>query len=194
MTVRSILFESPLKLILVLLVVEFVFLQVWSRRRTRRTGWLAVGGLIAIPLLLAVQYLVVTEHERITRVCETLADAVGDGDALAFARHIAVDFSVERGERHWDKAELMEDFQRVLTRWDVQEERLSGFEIEVRDHSAVASFRASCRLISTDLMVPYHVSYWRLAFAKRDGAWRVTHVQRVSSDREPRGLAPDLFR
>ena len=194
MSLRSILFESPLKLILLLLLVEFVLVQVWSRRRTPRAARVAVGGLVAIPVLLVIQFLVVTEQEQITRTCRLLAGTVGNADIAAFAARVSRDFSVTRGDRRWGKAELMEDLKSVLTQWDVQEERLSGFEIEVDGDSAVANFRASCRLVSADILVPYHVSFWRLSFEKRRDVWRVTHVQRVSAGGEAWGPAPDLIR
>ena len=193
MNVRFVLFESPYSLIPILVGLEIVLLHFWSRRRTPLTGWTAVGGLIAIPLLVAVQILVVTDRERIIRICRELAKATAQADTTALGRHIAANFAINSPGRVSNKAGLLDEFERILSKWDVEEERLSAFDVAVDGHTARATFHATCRLISNDLMIPRHVSKWKLEFAKLDTVWLVTHIRPSSTPPWKRGSLPDLF-
>lgn len=194
MSIRSILFEAPYTLIPILVGVELVLLGIWSRRRTPLTGRMALGGLIAIPLLVAAQFLVVTEQERIIRLCRELAKAVGQADIAAIGPHISEDFQVRCGDRLLEKSELLDEVERVLAKWDVEEERLGAFEIVVHGEAATSAFQATCRLISNDLEVPRHVSRWRIKLAKTDAAWQVTHIQPVATALSPYDSLLDLLR
>jgi len=183
MSLRVILLESPLQLLVVLVFLDFILLHIWTRRRTRLTARLAWAGLIAVPVALTLQYLVVTDQERLRNSCRRLARATGQADVAGFARFIADDFVAERRGRRADKSELLRQFEELLTRWDVQEERLSDFTYEVAADQANVEFQASCRLVSNDILVPYHVSRWRLTFRRDGDAWRVTHIEPLTSRR-----------
>lgn len=171
-----------------------ILLHLWSRRRTVLTGRMAVAGLAAIPLLVAVQLLVTTDRERIIAICGELARAAGQADVMAFGGHISEDFQIVEGQRVWGKAELLDAFEQVLRRWDIEEERLGKFETVVSGDSAETTFRATCRLISNDLMVPRHVSKWELSLVKIEGKWRVTHMKPPAGRGRHYDLLPGIGR
>ncbi len=194
LNVRSIMFESPWALVPILVFIELVLLQIWQWRRSVLTGRLAAGGLAAIPLLIVLQVVVVTDAERIRSLCRRMAAAVGRGDIPGLGGHIADGFHAEiRGET-WGKTELLAGAKRALTRWDVQEERLGGFEIDLEDDEARVNLRATCRLITEMGIIPRHVSFWRLTLRRTNGSWEVVHVKPIRSRWMPYDTLEDLLR
>ncbi len=191
---RSVLLENPYALIPILFVCQLVLVTIWSRRRTRAAGRDAVAGLVVGALLIVVQAVVETDVERIESVCQAMALAVEEGVLDTLARHVSSDVAIEANGRVWDKAELLEQIGRGLDRWGVEELRLSQFEIEVDGDGAHASFQVRCRLIAPEMIVPNHVSRWRLQFAREDESWKVRDIQLARTRWMPFDSLGDLLR
>ena len=182
-------------LIPTLVVIETVLLRIWSWRRTQRTGAVAIAGLIAIPVLVFIQAIVVTDAEAIRRVCRQMADAVAKGDVDAVADCLSDRFRIEDGDRIWDKSAVVERIRGVLSeRWDVEEQRLSAFKISVAHQRATATFKATCRLITSEMMIPHHESFWRLTMVAEEGTWRAERIEPVRTRWFPYDSLADVLR
>jgi hypothetical protein len=181
MTLQSIFLEEPLYLAPPLVLIELCLLSWWSRRRTRTAGQSAVAGLIAMPLLLAAQFAIVTENERLREVCHTLASAVEMGDIDTVGSCVSPDFSVSARSGVWDKKAALERMKTGLDRWDIEDAGLSDFVIQADSHRATVEFQAVCRLVSAEVILPRFVSRWRLQFSRENGNWRVTSLRPIPS-------------
>ncbi len=194
LSLSSLLFESPWTVVPGLALVEMVLLANWNRRRTRRTARIAIAGLAAIPLSVALQVLVVTEGERIARACREMASAIAAGDVAAIGHHVSDSFVVTARGGPNDKPELLDRAKATLTRWDVEEEWLRGVEVEVTGDKADVTFQSVCRLITNQGIIPRHVSRWRLRFAREGDTWKVVDVQPLRGRWMPFDSLADLLR
>jgi hypothetical protein len=194
MDIKAILLERPGTLIPILAAVEFVLLVRWSRRRTRSSGRVVLGGLLASALMIVMQSVIVTDGERVRDVCRRLSAAVARGDVNDIGRVIADDFTYRENGITWRKADLLTNIERALIRWDVQEDRLRGFETTVDGPRSVVSFRAVCRLIGDDFTLARHVSEWRLELVEKNDEWKVTAIKPKRSRMLPADSLADLLR
>ena len=164
------------------MVVQFVLLVVWSRRRTERARRIMLAGFVVGPLLVLIQWLVVTEAERLRSTCEALAEAVRDADVPAFERHLAADFSFDGPQlgRSLDKAATCERLEQQLKRYRIENPRLGSFEIEVTGGRAVVHLTARCRVVSADEIEPTVVSDWELTFERVGKRWLLTAARNTT--------------
>ena len=194
LSIQSILFENPYALLPFLIPAALVLVWTWDRRRTRLTERLAIGGIATIAILVVLQAVVVTDRERVRRVCEALAGALCDGDLRALATHVSDDFRIESGDRVWHKSDFLFHCEDTLSVWDIDEVRLRRFNISIDGDLATAKFQAVCRLISADIMVARHVSGWKIELVPAGESWRVRAVVPVRSRSLPYDSLADLPR
>lgn len=188
---RAVLFEKPLYLIPILIVVQFVLVRVWAARRTARTARTVWIGLAVAALLLVMQMLVVTHRERITIICRAMATAVEDGDVPAIASHVADGFDAEG----YDKTAFVSRLKQTLTRVHVEDAKLSGFEVTVEGgRTARAVFTASARLIFPESVTYRSASRWELHFERVSGEWRMVSLKPISTPTFPFSHLRDVFR
>jgi ketosteroid isomerase-like protein len=177
---KALLFEEPLLLIPVLAVTLLVLAIVWSRRRTPGAWRALLAGLLAAPLLIIVQALVVTDREQIIRVCSQMADAVERGDVPAFAVHIADDFrAADGGGGAFTREDLLAALARSLARYHPEGVRLTGFQVTTDGDSGTAEFSATARIVTSETAMDRVLSRWRLRFRRNDRAWQVIDIQPV---------------
>jgi hypothetical protein len=123
-----------------------------------------------------------------------MADAVEQGDVEVLASHLSVQFRIEDGDKYWNKSAVVDRIRRALSsRWDVQEERLSAIEISIEGGLATVAFQATCRLVTSEMVIPRHVSLWRLTMAKEEGTWRVTNAEPIRTRWVPFDSLADLL-
>jgi hypothetical protein len=161
--------------------VQFILLTVWSRRRTELSRKVMLVGLVVFPLLVLIQALVVTDRERLTSVCESLARAVRDADVDAFDDHLVDGFRFD-GEvlgRSLDRATTRERLEHTLTRYRIEDPRLSHFEIEIDGVRATVRFTARCRVVSAERIQPSLSTSWELTFHKTADRWLVTSARNI---------------
>lgn len=194
MSLRWLLLESRFTLAAVLVVVCFVVIWIWQRRRTRMTGRLAGACVVLSPLLLLLSVAIVTDRERIAAVCREMAVAVGSSKIDQVGQHISRSFQTASRNGMLDRDDFLDVVRSALKRWDVEEERLSDFEIETRGDRATVSFRATCRLVGPELMLPRHVSVWDLEFSREGSGWKVVDVQPRRTAMMPVDSLGDLLR
>jgi hypothetical protein len=175
-TLRYILFESPLWLILLALVAELIVLWLHQRR-----GWTSRRPPLIVPvvalLLLLVQWLVVTDSEALRAMTRRLASAVDAPDLDAFMAEIDADFR----QRELTRDQLAERVRAILERTQIEQASVGAFEIAVNGDTAAVAFRARARIEAGDAGIREYVGRWRLECVRRDAGWRVRGVEHVSS-------------
>ena len=157
---------------------------------------MACCGLVACPLLVLLQALVVTDRERLTAVCHALADAVRQADIEAFGRHVSPLFESHpvAGGTSWDKAALLEHLESTITTYRIEEPRLRGFEFELDATGAVVRFSATCRIVTADRIGSGYPSNWELTFERRGDRWQVISIRPRPSRLFPYRRLSDLPR
>ncbi len=193
MSLQSILFESPLSLGAILIASAGIAFQVWRTRRTVATGRVALAGLFAIPTLLGLQWAVVTEREKIMDHCHELAAAVGHAHLPTLRDRMSDHIIVTDGEESIDRTDFIARVEKGLMRWDVQEEGLRELEVDVRNGVAIATFVATCRLVSNDAMIPRFLSKWKLHFVSQNDNWRVSKIELLPTEFFPSRSLDDLL-
>ena len=194
MRIKSILFENPYLLIPILFGIEFVFVAAWNLRRSRLTGRLAVGGLILFPLMVVVQWMVVTDAERVRAACDRVVRAVVDGDVRAVADRIAGDFRYDSRGESWDKVAVVDRIEQALTRWDVSNCSLSQFEVTEDDGGMRSSFQVTCRMSSMEAAIPAFPSRWELGWRVTDDACEITEIKPIRTQWMPYDRLDEVLR
>jgi len=163
------LFESPLQLLVALVLVEAVVATVWWFRPGRRTSALVIAGLLVGAILLIIQHLVVTDRERIERLLDELALAVDCEDLPTLTAAIDEQYHADG----LDKPHLLEQIQTAFAQADIDDVRLLDVRVHVDRDTAEVHLRVHCRVRAPDWPYDYHLSAWDLRLARRAGGWRV---------------------
>lgn len=169
------LLESLLGLLAALLAVQFLLISLWSWRRSPTTGRAVWIGFLAMPILLLTSWLVITPRERLLHICREIAlhaelkevDAIGN----YFSSNVDAD--------GWDRHELLENIDRVLSTYRLERTTFSGFEVTAQGNEHVAEFGASCDISTRDGDLQRLPTAWRLTFRRSDQEWEIIRVESV---------------
>ncbi len=184
--VVHILFESPLKLLAGIVLLEAVLATVWWFRPGRTSAWLVVAGLGLGTVLMILQHLVVTDRERIERIIQDLALAVDCEDVARIEARL--DEGCQCDGMH--KEQLLARVASAFERAEVDEVKVVEADIAVDGDCAEVVLRAHCRIRAPDWPYDYYVSAWKVQFVRRDDEWLVHRVRHT----DQRGVsATDLL-
>lgn len=183
---HSFFLENVVRLLILLVAVQFALVAIWSWWRGRRAAQAVWVGAALFPALVVLNTLFVTPSERIIRICHSLAKLVDDGDVTGISRILAEDFRAGRA----DRSRFLDRLRSRLTEYRVDDPRLRGFNVTFSqsDHG-VAVFDALCRVRSADFFFDRLPSRWRLIFRNRAGRWLVTGIEVLRTSSSP---IPDL--
>jgi hypothetical protein len=170
---RYLLFESPYLLIPILVIVEYILLVTWLRRRTPGSKRAALIGLLICVAAPIAQYLVVTHPERLRAACAAMVEAAERGDTDAIAQRVAPNFAV----RDIDRERFLRGVEQALSRWHVEDAGMRNARIEVSGNRATVSFTVTCRVIATDEVLSGVVTAWTTTFEWIDGKWLLVAVE-----------------
>jgi len=170
---RSLLFESPTKLASLCAFVCLVLLVLWRRTGTAGRRRAFLGALAASLVLLALQAVVVTDHERIVQLLSALADAAERADLGAIEPSIDDSYR----DNYGDRAALLARIRDRLTRYTIRNVSLSAFEVTVDGDEATAGFRVVADMNDRDSAFPATPSRWEVGLIRRGGVWRVRSVR-----------------
>lgn len=172
----NLLFESLPKLLGVVVVVNFLLICLWSWRRsdvTRQAVWI---GLAAFPVLLVVSHFVVTTRERIVILCESLADAVEEGDVPFVIRHLETEFRLDE----LDRDAVSDRLTATLSRVRVTNIRLSAFDVTLTGkRGAVAVFRSTCHVRAEEVPYEWLPLAWKLTLRADGDSWLIERIESV---------------
>jgi len=151
-----------------------VWYAAWRQMQTPGRFRVLIGWLIGGAVLLAIQQLIVTDREKITRVLHTLAEAVDEGDIPKLIEPISESLTGQ-----WQsKEDFAEEARRELERITVDDVKLDSIEVVVTGDTATARFRARARVESESMVWPLSVSRWELGFQRESNdQWRVVRIE-----------------
>jgi len=189
--VSGLFLESPVKLIVLMVVVNGLLILAWSTKRTRLTRRVLCGGGALTVILLVVQYIVVTPSEQVIALCHELADLTQEGDVRGIERHLADDFeSIDL-----DRAGFIQRIERTLSRHHPEEARLRHFVFDMSDTGlAVVTFDVTCRIVTSEFSEQGVHVRWRLTFRRKGNVWRVTRIEALPTASLPINNLRDLLR
>ena len=171
-------FERWWLLCAVLVVVELVCFAVWTRRRTTRAArvtWISLAAVVLLPL---VSHLVVTQRERIEKICRDMAHMIDVGDVQSLATHLADDFEAAG----LDRDEFLSRVARALSRYRVDHPSLHRMSVTFpRSGEAVAVFDAVCAVRSQQNYLDRLFSRWQVALVQAESGWRVVTIKAIPS-------------
>ena len=144
-------------------------------------------GLLVCILVPLLQFMVTTERERLSVVCDALVKAVDVGHVAAIESHVSGSFDAEG----YDKEGFMEFVSRGLERADVENASVKVDSIEINGSKASVIIFADC-LINTDGYSGKLPSKWRLTFEKTGDAWKLIEVTPISTPLFPYTRLRDL--
>ena len=168
---HALLFEEPIQLGIVVVIVIAIQFGVHNRFRTPRTLGVLLAGLVLGPALFIVQHLVVTDREQIEANTRELAARVEAGDLDAIYALCANDAVFS--ERGYFESQL----ERLLTRYEVTEARAGGFAVTLDGDSATVRCGATCTVRgghATGQTVP---SRWELTYHKNGDQWLLSGIR-----------------
>lgn len=176
------LFERWWLLCAVLVVVELILFAVWTRRRTALAGRAAWIGLVAAIVLPITSHLVVTQRERIERLCRSAAQMIDIGDVASLGGLLADDFEVAG----LDKEAFLARVAKTLTRYRVDHPSLRRIKVTLMEAGrADAVFDAVCSIRSTETNFDRLFSRWRITLVWYDSNWRIVTVEALPSPFSP---------
>ena len=102
-----------------------------------------------------------------------MALAVDAGEVDTLGKYLDQDFE----DRGLDKTVWLADIRDRLQHWQVDDAKVSGFNINVNGDHATASFSASCTWVSGEQVQHGVNSLWKLDFIHRENGWKLLRVQ-----------------
>lgn len=169
---RELLFESlPMLLVLVAILLAAA-LAVHRRRASRasRRGLLITAAVCAG--LIVMQALVVTDHEAIRATIQDLAKAVDAGDVAGIGDRLDEAFTF----RSRSKSAFLDDVDRTLQRWRIDEVSVGGYRIEITGDQAEVNFRAHCDLRGEQHEQSGLPSFWKVRMVRRAADWKLLGI------------------
>ncbi len=168
-----IILESRVLLLLAWAPLQIAAIAFWSWQRTdiaRRVVW---SGFAALPVLMVVSTLVVTQREEVITLCRRLARAVEQADVATIAQHIAPDFSAAG----YDRDSFLDRLDQRLHQVRVQRPRLSSFDVIPADGATIVTFTAAAGVRAPDMPHQYLLTRWRIHLRRTPDAWRITRLE-----------------
>lgn len=185
----QILFESPLKLAVLVFLPVVVTSWVWFVRQTPRSRNAMLATMALGAALFGLQAAVVTQREVLIDLCHKLATMTEEGNIDGIGRCLDETFQAEG----LDRAAMLTRIERALHQYRPEESRLSGFDFTFDgEDRATVTFNVFCR-ISTGQMIEHGVpSRWRLTLLRRPAGWRVNCIEALPTALSPIGSLRDI--
>ena len=179
----EILFESPFWLGIVLAPVLFVLWGLWYRTRTSTAARALLVGLVISPLLFVLQWLVVTDREKLQLTTTRLSNAVGRHDIDAIVELVEPNAQFDG---RFSRQDFRDHLVMLLEKYSVDNPTVGGFVIEVAGDRATVRCSSMCHVELSGWAgnVP---SSWELKFQLFEDGWLI-------ADLRPLKIAGDDYR
>ena len=138
-----------------------------------RQIWIGLAILGALVAALLLNLLVVTDHERVTKVIRSMAEAAGRADVDALLSHVAADYADDLQ----DRVGLQASAERLFSRYGPLRVTIQRMTVNVSGRLASVEVTLSGRGVYRGRSESLGVSVWTIQLRKDDdGVWRVTHT------------------
>jgi len=189
--ISRILFESLWLLVITWTVVQFILIAVWSWRRSPRSARVVWAGFIALPLMIVVSSLLVTNRETLIAICTELGAAVERGDVRAIGSRLHEECYAEG----LDREEFLRRAEQTLIRYRINDVQLRRFEVTFPEENVgIVEFTAIAHVRSADIPYEFFTSRWRLTFRKSADSWLAARIEALPSPQAGRPGLVDMLR
>lgn len=176
-----IILESRILLLLAWAPLQIAAIAFWSFQRTTLAKRIVWSGFAALPLLMVVSTIVVTQREEVINLCRRLARAVEQADVAAIAHHIAPDFAAAG----YDRDAFLDRLDQRLHQVRVQRPRLSSFDVTAADGATIVTFTAAAGVRAPDVPYQYLLTRWRIHLRRAPDTWHITRLEPVPTPTFP---------
>ena len=170
---QEIFFENPFWLALALVPVLFLLWGLWYRTQTPTAARVLLAGLVLAPLLFVLQWLIVTDREKLQLTTELLSGAVGRRDIEAV---IALVEPSARFDGRFSRGEFRDHLEYLLEKYSLKDPAVHGFVIELAGDRATVRCSSTCQVELPNWAgnVP---SSWELEFQLFEDRWLITDLR-----------------
>ncbi len=175
MMVTRILFENLWLLLGVWVPVQFVLIAMWSWLRSTMTKRFVWSGFAALPILMTLSMMVVTEREKIIGHLNALARAVEQADIDEIASHLAEDFEA----RGYDREQMLRRIDARIDQYPASHVRISQVVVTVDGDEAAVKFRGSGNIRAPEIPYQYATTLWKSKWRRIQNDWLMTSLERL---------------
>jgi len=175
-------FEDLVLLLLAEFVALAVMLAIHRRRYTpqsRRNVWLTLGICAA---LLAVQFLVETDAEKVKALVVRLVDAVDEGDMNTIEDCVHPDgvrVGTGTSAESFPKDVFVMGCNIGLQMHRINEAQVGDIQVDLSGDEALVDFYLNCEISSTTQGdVGFNQSVWQIVCARTSGGWKMRQITR----------------
>jgi hypothetical protein len=173
MDLQYLLLENPLKLYLVLALIEIILGACWYARRARAMLYAMIAPAVLGVTIGLVAHFVVTDREKIAAAMDEIGNGVCHGCLVPASHYIDANYRVPLPlGGSLDRDQLL-----AMAQTAIQEHRITDIsfhDIDTKVAGANATTLVGTRLTLNEGM--FDVS-WRLQWAKRPDGWRIVRVE-----------------
>lgn len=191
--VTLVLLESLPALLVAWAAAQFGLICLWSWRRSRGTARAAWIGFGLLPALAGASILIVTDKERMIRVCHDMARAVEEADVDAIAARLSPELRAGGLEREAFLDRLRGALTKHRLKW-VELSRFDRTDVDGRMNGATLEFNATCDVSTSDAAFERLRTRWRLSFEWAGHRWFVTRMEALPTPFSPIRDLDDFLR
>ncbi len=179
-----------------LVLLQLVLIHRWSKYRTDVARRMVLGGFVIFPLLCILQIFVVTQREQLILACRQVARAVQSHDLPDLAKIVSADFQSgsSSSSDSIDRGDFLDMVDALLDTYQIEEVRLTGFEVEIAGDRATVRYSSTCRVVTRDSMIARIPSRWELTFERESQGWRIVQLRPLRTQFFPYQKLSDIPR
>ena len=182
--VTLVLLESLPALLVAWVAAQFGLICLWSWRRSRGTARAVWIGFGLLPTLAGASILIVTDKERMIRLCHDMARAVEEADVDAIAERLSPELRAGELEREAFLDRLRGELTKHRVNW-VELSRFDRTDADGRMNGATLEFDAACDVFTSDAVFERLRTRWRWSFEWAGHGWFVTRMEALPTPFSP---------
>ncbi len=172
--ITQILFENLWLLLGVWVPVQFTLIALWSWLRSTTTKRFVWSGFAALPILMTISMMAVTDREKIVEHLNALALAVEHANIDEIALHFAEDFEA----RGYDREGMLKRIDTRLAQYPASHVRISQVKISFDGDEATVEFRGSANIQAPEIPYQYGTALWHSKWRRTKNSWLMTSLER----------------
>ncbi len=185
--------ESPIRLGVFSFVAFAIVLLVRRRPSEIAVRWALPVTLVAMPLLFAIQHLIVTPREAVCAAMDSFIAAVEARDPGGLAAGLSEAYDCEG----MDQRAMLDFIDARLAVMRVYDTRIGSRDVEMEGDRAEMDLLVSATVSIQGGIGDRHVGRWTIQWVREAGGWKITAItprmidmMQIGSLRELRGVAP----
>lgn len=189
-TLRAILFESPVGLGVVCFVLFAAVLLARTRLEGRNRAIALPGVLLLTVILFVMQWVVVTERERILAALDRFVSGITLEDRSIWSDAIADGYR----SGGMDRGEVVDAIDGSLQRIDIYDTRLRRREVTITGDRAEMILGAIATVAPAGQPGGIHTARWRIGWVRDAGQWKIDSIAPIRIDTMPFDALADVIR